>query len=294
MRVAIQVFLLVVAATAHAESRDPLLAHFEGDWGLPGTEEKCEDVESTFTFSSDGSRLELRYARPVEDLTGHYRDVYEYSVIAIAGNSVRMKLEGETRTDDRGELVVWDLVRISDDSYCWHRADWTPGQCTVPRLRCGSASDRFERETTQEAGNVLSLFDQGRYVAASAHFELPKAIPESERAAEFQRLSNSLRIIVDELGAPSRWSLVQQDDRYVPEIVNIALGPSHVLVSQEHGNYFYAFYKVEYLREGVGYFRAAFYPGGGIAQMTFSLPRVKSERMAEIGERVLRETAHEF
>lgn len=285
---------LFLAPSAQAESRDPLLDHFEGEWGLPGTDSTCEKIEATLKFSEDGSRLDVHYPVPVGSDIGRVSDVFEYSVVAVAGNSVRMKLDGETRKDDQGKLVVWDLVRLSADAFCWHRADWEPDHCSAPRIRCDSALDRFERETTEKASEILQSLQDRDFPDSAARFALPEAIPESEHAAEYQRLSNSLRVVIDELGEPTRWLLFEQDQKFVPELVNISIGPSHVLVSQEHGNYFYAFYEVEFAREGKGYFRAAFDREGGIVQMTFSLLREKSERMAEIGELVLRETAHEF
>ena len=123
---------------------------------------------------------------------------------------------------------------------------------------------------------------------------MPATLPKEEHEAEYQRLSTGLRVLISEIGRPREWELVVQDQTSPPEIVNVSLGPSHVLVSQEHESYFYAFYRVQFEEEGEGYFRLDFEPKIGVAQMTFSLPREKSVRMSEIAETLLRETARDF
>ena len=55
---------------------------------------------------------------------------------------LRMAIEGETRMTPTGELVVWDLVLLSPDRYCWHRTDWPHGGCTKAIVRCPSNSSK--------------------------------------------------------------------------------------------------------------------------------------------------------
>ncbi len=110
-----------------------------------------------------------------------------------------------------------------------------------------------------------------------------------------KRLANSLKIVIRELGYPNQWSeVVQVTFDTIPDLVNVAVGPSHVLVAQEHADYFTAIFEVAFAHDGAGYFRAAFNRDGRITRMTFSLPREHTERMAEIGGILLRETAHEL
>ena len=44
--------------------------------------------------------------------------------IEVIDGTIRGKIRGETRLDDDGVPVVWDLVMTSEDSYRWERADW--------------------------------------------------------------------------------------------------------------------------------------------------------------------------
>jgi hypothetical protein len=289
------VFLAVALLLAsNAAARDPLLRHFEGTWGLPGSFASCEENAVTISFSDDGDEMRIQYSQPIpgpDDVPG---TDFRYRVIGVAGNSVRMALDGETRTTADGDLVVWDLARLSDEAYCWHRADWEPESCTPPRLRCASLLDKFEHTMRKRTSDALGLMQRHEFEAAARMFGLPAAIPEAERPNEYTRLTNSLTIIIRELGDPAKWSEVIQGPNDPPEMVNLSIGPSHVVVSQEHEKFFFAFFGVDFRLEGSGYFRTAFDSNGDLAQMTFSLPRKHTERLAEIGEILLRETAHEL
>lgn len=277
-----------------AAARDPLLGHFEGTWGTPGTVGSCEENASTIRFSEDGTQMAISYSQPVPGFDETPRTDFTYQVLGVAGSSVRMSLDGEVRTTPSGNLVIWDLVRLSGEAYCWHRADWEPDVCTPPRIRCASDLDSIERLMRRFTSEALALMQRREFAAAAGLFGLPVEIPESERDGEYRRLASSLSVIVREFGAPSDWSEVTQNQEEPPDIVNLAIGPSHVLVSQEHGNFFFAFFQVDFASEGEGFFRAAFDRTGQIAQMTFSLPRERTERLTEIGEILLRETGHEF
>jgi pimeloyl-ACP methyl ester carboxylesterase len=39
---------------------------------------------------------------------------------------------GETRKTESGDRVVWDLILLSPDSYCWRRTDWPPISSNEP------------------------------------------------------------------------------------------------------------------------------------------------------------------
>lgn len=67
---------------------------------------------------------------------GSIGDRAEYEVIAYTPDSIRLFLVGETRRTSAGELVLWDLVLVSADAYCWHRSDWPQGGCTKRIVRC--------------------------------------------------------------------------------------------------------------------------------------------------------------
>jgi hypothetical protein len=77
--------------------------------------------------------MTLRYAKGAD---GQPPAAANYSVIDESANYLRMSMKGETRLDPAGNAVVWDLVLLSPDSYCWHRSDWQEGGCTQPAIRC--------------------------------------------------------------------------------------------------------------------------------------------------------------
>ena len=106
-----------------------------GTWGFDIAGAGCNDNPHTITFSKDKPKMILRYRSAKED---DKPDTHVYDIIDEGPGYVRMKLIGEDRTTEAGEPVVWDLVLLSGDSYCWHRTDWEAGACTQPARRCPS------------------------------------------------------------------------------------------------------------------------------------------------------------
>jgi hypothetical protein len=104
-----------------------------GTWGVEVDGATCDDNPHTIEFAADRKTMTLRYAVGVGDQP---RTISTYSVIGESANYLRMKMNGETRLTPDGESVVWDLVLLSADSYCWHRTDWQEGGCTQPATRC--------------------------------------------------------------------------------------------------------------------------------------------------------------
>jgi hypothetical protein len=65
-----------------------------------------------------------------ETMTSRYR-------ILSDSPHLRVLLEGETRRNPAtNRLVLWDLVLVTPDQYCWHRADGKPGSCSRRIVRC--------------------------------------------------------------------------------------------------------------------------------------------------------------
>lgn len=71
------------------------------------------------------------------------RDTSEYRVLGYAPGVIRGQITGEKRKDADGNPVIWDFVRLSNDAFCWHRADWDDNGCTRALVRCtGSVGGR--------------------------------------------------------------------------------------------------------------------------------------------------------
>lgn len=81
----------------------------------------------------------LRHHEPWIDSAGTEHRVAEYEIREHARNRIRGFIRGETRRTPDGELVVWDLVLSSPNTYRWHRTDWPWDGYTKEVLRCGPA-----------------------------------------------------------------------------------------------------------------------------------------------------------
>lgn len=66
------------------------------------------------------------------------RKVMRYTILDDDKGYLRVALENESRLDAEGRPVIWHVVLVDDDTYCWGRDDWSPGSCTPVRKRCGT------------------------------------------------------------------------------------------------------------------------------------------------------------
>jgi hypothetical protein len=64
------------------------------------------------------------------------RKIFRYRILSVGESSIRVALENEPRLDPNGKPVVWHIVVVDDETYCWGRDDWPKGLCTPPRKRC--------------------------------------------------------------------------------------------------------------------------------------------------------------
>ena len=115
----------------------PLRPTVAGTWGIDTEGVSCTDNPHTLAFSPDGLEMTLRYAKGLE---GNPPTRVSYKVLSDGPGFLRLAMQGEERRTDAGALVIWELVLLSSDSYCWHRTDWQTGGCTQPAKRCPSTS----------------------------------------------------------------------------------------------------------------------------------------------------------
>jgi hypothetical protein len=107
-----------------------------GRWDWAEASPRCGESAAQFAFSEASS--ELRVHVP----TGVYLDRTllgpdaTYRIVGESPRVMRMHMLGETRRTETGDLVVWDLVLLDADSFCWHRTDWPPEACTKRLTRC--------------------------------------------------------------------------------------------------------------------------------------------------------------
>jgi hypothetical protein len=130
--------VVVVQVSGCASSRptdQSIFAVLPGDWGWEEHEEVgCGNNSHAITFTKDKKIMLLKHkeASTTQDVPA---EAVRYHVLQSIPN-LRMAIEGEKRKAPTGEPVVWDLIMLSPDKYCWHRTDWPAGACTTAVVRC--------------------------------------------------------------------------------------------------------------------------------------------------------------
>lgn len=107
----------------------------QGSWGWTSRPEPCAMPQRVW-LDRDAKYIVMEFVDPSEGASPE-PDSARYRVLNWGPRVVRAQIVDEKRTTAAGEPVVWDFVQISDDSFCWHRADWDNQGCTAPLVRCG-------------------------------------------------------------------------------------------------------------------------------------------------------------
>lgn len=115
-----------------------------GRWDWSHGDSTCLGNQHEISFSEDGSEMLLTFDRPLNDssedpvvryrITGSGERIHENLRFVI-----RAEMDGESRTTDSGELVVWDLIMATPNRYHWHRTDWPQLGVTNAVVRCDGA-----------------------------------------------------------------------------------------------------------------------------------------------------------
>ena len=133
MRTHILAAVVVAVGCVSARPSD-VLSEIQGTWGWVDGQFTCETNPHTIRLSEDGRWLTFTYPRPIVEETGRKESVYE--VLGHGDYVIRLFLTSETRRDEAGELVEWDLIMLSPDEYVWRQSDW-PEEMSTPLLeRC--------------------------------------------------------------------------------------------------------------------------------------------------------------
>jgi hypothetical protein len=137
------VMTALLAACTTTKTREPsIFAALPGTWGWEKNDKSgCGANPHTISFTRDRSFMLLEHAIPFEGASGNKDPVIRYRLLQ-AEPYLRAKIEGETRTTPSGEPIVWEVVMLSPDRYCWHRTDWPEGACTAAIERCARAISR--------------------------------------------------------------------------------------------------------------------------------------------------------
>ena len=106
-----------------------------GIWGWEQSEELgCGGNSHTLSFTKDRAVMLLKHEE-ASIAQGIPAEAVRYRVLQ-SEPGLRMAIEGESRMTPAGEPVVWDVVMLSADRFCWRRTDWSPESCTPAVVRC--------------------------------------------------------------------------------------------------------------------------------------------------------------
>ena len=80
--------------------------------------------------------LELK--KPETNAAGKPQKSEVYKILDARARWLHAHVEGETKKDRTGQVVDYDFVFASENSFCFHRSDWAKGQCTKMMVRCSA------------------------------------------------------------------------------------------------------------------------------------------------------------
>jgi hypothetical protein len=112
-----------------------------GVWDWHDADSFCVSNPHRIWFSTDRSRMYIYYTQPWTDSLGGTDSGAVYEIREHSASHIRGFILDETRRTPAGELVVWDLVLTSPNSYAWHRTDWEPGGLTKEINRCQAEAE---------------------------------------------------------------------------------------------------------------------------------------------------------
>lgn len=113
---------------------------FEGVWSYNDKDKPfdCSEDPHTITFNLDKQEAYFNWIEskelPSEKTT--------YSILKHTNKVIRMQMHGETRKDSEGHLVIWDLLKVSNNKYTWHRKDWPSGGSTGYFFKCNQPQNK--------------------------------------------------------------------------------------------------------------------------------------------------------
>ena len=124
-----------------AEQANPaeLRALLVGTWDWGGTDKPCKENPHSIEFAADGSALIVRHPKGAALGSKVLHKELVYKILDEGPNFLRMRIEGEDRKTEEGKPVVWDIVLLERDKYCWCRTDLPDNACSKAVLRCSDA-----------------------------------------------------------------------------------------------------------------------------------------------------------
>lgn len=116
--------LFITTSFSLINSKDNILVALEGKWAWQlniGTEDYNPQ---TISFNEDHSKIIFNVDKSIEISKDNFVKQYEYEILKIKKNKLRLSLIGETRKSKDGKKVWWELILINNSTFLWKRNDW--------------------------------------------------------------------------------------------------------------------------------------------------------------------------
>jgi len=130
----------LAAGCVSTRPADPtIFSVLPGTWAWENNSEfGCDGNSQAISFTRDKKVMLLKYKdeSKEQEIPAH---AVRYRVLQSEPH-LRMAIEGEKRTTPAGDPVVWEVVMLGPDRFCWHRTDWEPDGCTAAAIRCPVAN----------------------------------------------------------------------------------------------------------------------------------------------------------
>jgi len=128
---------LFMCLSTPADAQDVFTDFENGAWGYPRDQEpSCRNNPHTIRFSQDRTHAEFAWFGPMTTYLRQQKSSAGYTVISHGSDRIVMAMDEETRLTPQGDLVVWVLITLPNDMYCWGRTDWPSTGCLAIHVRC--------------------------------------------------------------------------------------------------------------------------------------------------------------
>lgn len=106
----------------------------QNTWAWEHGPETCTGLRQKFEIAPDGKTMTIHHSEPIEMSDGSTTSLTNYVVEGGTARVLHTYIPDETRLDEKGAPVKWDLVLIARNRLAWRRADW-PEDVTTGMLR---------------------------------------------------------------------------------------------------------------------------------------------------------------
>ena len=126
------------AAIYFSVSEDDIRKSLTGDWGWSDQIDSCKSEHAiTISFNDAGTKMyhTSKSGLHLSTSTVQYEKII-YSILSEGDKYLRTIVINETQKTDDGEMFLWDLILLDDESFCWKQSEWPEGHCTAKLLKC--------------------------------------------------------------------------------------------------------------------------------------------------------------